>query len=1624
MAEKILGTNLAGPIVPFTTDDKYPTHYAQYGKGGFRCVETESDLESIPVMRREVGMLVYVISSKYAYQWNGNKYSDWRKNWDKSKIGGGVEKIEGFIDDLTKEDNPDLFEDGTIVYSESSQEYYYYLIDNDPEEGDGHWYRWGQLIHVGGTPPVSKNSLWIDTREHYFSGDDEELNSIWTAIQILQEKLGLLMNIRTSGVISGDISEGTRTSLINSATPEKPRAVIENEADSFDIENLDYFREDLENLTTASEIEEVFTPVQSYLLILKENEGADSSEAALNTIKVVVGNYSSRLNEIVPEFFSVLSACSAYTDEIIQPAIDLAIQYQNPSWDPSTTEIEPEKDIEPTVSHISIKMGTKQQLLDNILNFVPGELMWCTDESNLYIYVNGKLKAISGSSDGGGGNNSGNMNDSDKLIVRQIIGEELNNIDSLGFIPINSTSTDDKYTAKVNEEGKLIVYRSDLDKENPEHGTNLYFGNKEVYPSSVGLLINSFYLGGTDNDEHSYQPCSHNFIEISNVYVDPETGKPVDINLNGFYLHYKGLTDDTTRHLKLWGVVPGGGTFLIRGAQCSVMDVNTTKIKVKTYDMEWFEKEEVVTEEGKKTVKHLIKFDQTGATFYLSWYPNNTEGAEKAYKFYTQKTSSSEDTPSATEITNSSQLVTIDKDNGVYSCAKGFIDLIGVCDPSYATEGEQELAYANKVYIPNTTPLKDVIIRRWYQLDPVSQSNPKDGVENLNNAKYTTSLYLMGGNIDDQVDITEYTPKASWEGKNIATARTLFSEKYPSTLTCTFGCQATDNTVTKFVEETDILGNVTDTLSSLPDNLNDYEIGDTLKVGNESDGFIYYVVTSRTPQGIGATRCFCWNSVGYYDEGIKLRKKTSQPGEESIFTDWISIESIKIGTSYSVPTAPFITEETLSENGRYDDINGKTIQEVFIEGYKDKYYSRVRWESAYGQPMTTHRVIIRGLTAGDYEYQVYRVGDESYTNKDNRNRKFSIRTDKDVVKNGFNFVQTTDQQGANWEEYEVWNLSAKVIKRENNRWLNGYWLNRAGQEPTWIEPRTEGIPEYDFTINTGDICYNGSRSNEWIDYFIGYEPLDDKVEMLTIGNNDLSPITMRDIGDGSESPWKLGTNVIDYFYTYEIDRDNPQLFIGRSKDDVKKASNEYKMPSLYSFNYGEYHFISLLSETRTISHKVKVTENPDDTVTVGKQSSLDESTVNAIYGVYDETREVYDKDGNLVMHTVDGNSVPVRVPNASRSFDTEEEWLIKDLIKWRSSMEFEPVDVTTGSWVEKYNTTIGTGYDPGWKYRDRERYNSYIVGKCQKCIIFTHEMPFNIISPSSYKIYNQGSKAPREVAKAYLNRFHNFEFQRLFKLWGIPMVMGGHKHTCAITHPVYDAPLNYNPITKRWTEGQSNEYGYSDEILFDKKLVNAETQEYTYSFDNSASFAPIMQITPLDFESHYSSLKSVCKQVYFNVAEETSVTVEGHTYSAGDIITNEDISNPKIRLEVVDEITAPSYIMCQATGFKNKSNSELAAPGIPWERFYVANNELKKQCKPFFTSYEINSEQIVVNMYSIDNMYESGKETSGSSAGYWDLVKIYSPGYTLQENREMLLSKCTIQQFNSNGTVIKVRNNN
>ena len=101
----ILGTNVAAAVVPFSTEDQFPTHFAEYGKGGWRSVLTKDDLDEIPSVRREDGMAVFVVEESSVYVHLDGAFKKFSGVGDFDDIKGRLSKLEtnvtGFQDRLT-----------------------------------------------------------------------------------------------------------------------------------------------------------------------------------------------------------------------------------------------------------------------------------------------------------------------------------------------------------------------------------------------------------------------------------------------------------------------------------------------------------------------------------------------------------------------------------------------------------------------------------------------------------------------------------------------------------------------------------------------------------------------------------------------------------------------------------------------------------------------------------------------------------------------------------------------------------------------------------------------------------------------------------------------------------------------------------------------------------------------------------------------------------------------------------------------------------------------------------------------------------------------------------------------------------------------------------------------------------------------------------------------------------------------------------------------------------------------------------------------------------------------------------------------------------------------------------
>jgi hypothetical protein len=68
-----------------------------------------------------------------------------------------------------------------------------------------------------------------------------------------------------------------------------------------------------------------------------------------------------------------------------------------------------------------------------------------------------------------------------------------------------------------------------------------------------------------------------------------------------------------------------------------------------------------------------------------------------------------------------------------------------------------------------------------------------------------------------------------------------------------------------------------------------------------------------------------------------------------------------------------------------------------------------------------------------------------------------------------------------------------------------------------------------------------------------------------------------------------------------------------------------------------------------------------------------------------------------------------------------------------------------------------------------------------------------------------------------LNNYGEYRFSRLFKKYGIRLVIGGHKHTYCMTKPIYDAPDGY--ISNNTINSSVDFMGTVDSALSRKPVI-------------------------------------------------------------------------------------------------------------------------------------------------------------------------------------------------------------
>ena len=151
--------------------------------------------------------------------------------------------------------------------------------------------------------------------------------------------------------------------------------------------------------------------------------------------------------------------------------------------------------------------------------------------------------------------------------------------------------------------------------------------------------------------------------------------------------------------------------------------------------------------------------------------------------------------------------------------------------------------------------------------------------------------------------------------------------------------------------------------------------------------------------------------------------------------------------------------------------------------------------------------------------------------------------------------QITDQQGFHWIEYQVWTAAADSLNAK---------INADIAYDNTIMP---------VLINTGDMTQNGTRINEWLDYYNGGKSLFSHLEQMNVvGNNDLCDTNEKILGTGDDAG-KSNGYYFHVFYCYEVNESENYLPTITGYDTVEKY-----IPSLYYFDSTNYRFVMVNSE--------------------------------------------------------------------------------------------------------------------------------------------------------------------------------------------------------------------------------------------------------------------------------------------------------------------------------------------------------------------------------------------------------------------------------------------------------------
>lgn len=887
-----------------------------------------------------------------------------------------------------------------------------------------------------------------------------------------------------------------------------------------------------------------------------------------------------------------------------------------------------EQDYKYSAAHITIREVANDEKLEKIKHqLLMPELVWIRDTQELKINTSDGIFVI-GSSKTTKPTIKEDMATRDGLIELGIIKEtenedlfELDNISGITFI----TENNDKYDIGIDSEGKLkttkhasgtevtlasLVQQAKTWPIGPftfEHSTVRGFAAKILYAKNKAtdaltkdwifnadrIKIGNLYFKGRCDIPH----CSHAYIELENTSND-------DFPLDGCKLSYVIGKPSVVKTIELSGVIKSNSTYLIRGKK--YIDYDKAIISVSTYDLEWLALDTTDELSDSADIQFILYYDDKSAAT-----PINLQQTA----FVTVNTAAD-----AQEVIKADS---IDLTKYPWRYDYRYIDSLAI---KRNNSGDYK-AWCGKAY---TTILNDAIYKNTFELDPAKQAfqglSGTDSSRVRNNKLDNDGMiiplnrgeYITFNKSFEAYPISNFTPKASFENKNVCTDKTKFDKIKPNMVTCSFG------------------------------------------------------------QDMYTTRCFNWVSYGNANEFVFI--KTSN--------GWERFESYG---GYNNDNSINWTKKALS--GTAEPIIYNRMTGVF-PGEGSKY--------------TGHKCIISLANAPTsktiYTYVVGRAGQDGNPDPIHSSEEYTFT----MYPNTFipKVYQITDQQGFHWIEYQAWAAAALEINKK-------------------IEYDISNSDIIPVLINTGDMTQNGTRINEWLDYYNAGKCLFRHLEQMNVvGNNDLCNDDHEILGTGNDNG-KINPYYFHLFYCYE--QPDPANFI---------INNRY-IPSTYWFGAGKYKFLMLNSEITKVA-----CEN--------------------MYGLAHKT-------GDKTVYTTNIYT-GYNILDAAKIEKNGDKWNISEIYNGGIT----PIYNVLYKWLDTYKTVDNTNV---WLAACHEMPFT-VVTQANLAIVETTLKTHRSIDTTGSLVGAHMNQLTQ------YDTFGLYWFSRLLEYFNIPLCIGGHKHTYVCTFPL------------------------------------------------------------------------------------------------------------------------------------------------------------------------------------------------------------------------------------------------